>query len=430
MKIAIAGYGVEGKSNYEYWDTPENSLTIADERAELDGVPEGAQVVLGQGAFGKLADFDLVVRSAGASPHKITTNGKVWSATNEFFAKCPVPIIGVTGTKGKGTTCSLITSILRKAGKTVHLVGNIGAPALDILSEIREDDIVVYELSSFQLWDLEKSPHIAVVLMVEPDHLDVHESFEEYAQAKSNIAKFQTSDDVTIYHPTNKYSHQIASSGSGKKKRYGVVDDGGVYVKDDKFFTCDHAISSVDTLRIVGEHNRENACAAISAALTICPKLTDEQISAGLNDFTGLPHRLKFVSEIREVRYYDDSIATTPGSAIAALRAFDQPKIIILGGSDKGADYQEIIDVVKQTNSRVIAIGQTGERIYQICLEKGVEVERETGYMDEVVKHATTMSNPGDVVVLSPASASFDQYSSYTDRGEQFVTAVEMILNC
>ena len=430
MKIAIAGYGVEGKSNYAYWDTPDNSLTIVDERAELDGVPEGAQVVLGQGAFGKLADFDLVVRSAGVSPHKITTNGNIWSATNEFFAKCPVPIIGVTGTKGKGTTCSLITSILRKAGKTVHLVGNIGAPALDILPEIRENDIVVYELSSFQLWDLEKSPHIAVVLMIEPDHLDVHASFEEYVQAKSNIAKFQTSDDVIIYHPTNKYSNKIASSGNGKKQRYGVVDDGGVYVKDDKFFTHDHAICGVDTLHIAGEHNRENACAAISAALTICPELTDEQIAAGLKDFTGLPHRLKFVREIHGVRYYDDSIATTPGSAIAALRAFDQPKIIILGGSDKGADYQEIIDVVKQTNSRVLAIGQTGERIYQICLEKGVEVERETGYMDEVVKHATAMSNPGDVVILSPASASFDQYKSYTDRGEQFVAAVEMILNC
>lgn len=430
MKIAIAGYGVEGKSNYAYWNTPENSLTIVDERAELDGVPEGAQVVIGQGSFGKLADFDLVVRSAGVSPHKITTNGNIWSATNEFFAKCSVPIIGVTGTKGKGTTCSLITSILRKAGKTVHLVGNIGTPALDILPKIHENDIVVYELSSFQLWDLEKSPHIAVVLMVEPDHLDVHASFEEYVQAKSNIAKFQTSDDVTIYHPTNKYSHQIASSGNGKKKRYGVVDDGVAYIKDDKFFTHDHAICGVDTLHIAGMHNRENACAAISAALTICPKLTDEQISAGLKGFTGLPHRLKFVSETRGVRYYDDSIATTPGSAIAALRAFDQPKIIILGGSDKGADYQEVVDVAKQTNSRVLAIGQTGEKIYQICLEKGVEAERETGYMDEVVKRATTMSNPGDVVILSPASASFDQYKSYTDRGRQFVSAVEMILNC
>ena len=427
MRIAIAGYGVEGRSNYTYWNTPENSLTIVDERTELDDLPDGAESWLGQGVFEKLADFDMVIRSAGVAPRKIATNGKIWSATNEFFAKCPAPIIGVTGTKGKGTTCSLIASILRKAGKTVHLVGNIGTPALDVLPEIHESDIVVYELSSFQLWDLKKSPCIAVVLMIEPDHLDVHDSFEEYIQAKANIAKFQTADNLVIYHPTNKYSKQIASTGEGEKQRYGVSEDGGVYISENKFFTHNHAICSVYTLYIAGAHNRENACAAISATLAICPELTNEQISAGLADFSGLPHRLKFVHEIRGVRYYDDSIATTPGSAIAALRAFDQPKIIILGGSDKGADYHEIIDVAKQTNSRVLAIGQTGEKIYQICLDQGIAAERETGDMQKVVDHATNMARPGDVVMLSPASASFDQYKSYTDRGEQFVEAVERV---
>ena len=427
MRIAIAGYGVEGRSNYTYWNTPENSLTIVDERTELDDLPDGAEFWLGQGAFEKLADFDMVIRSAGVAPRKIATNGKIWSATNEFFAKCPAPIIGVTGTKGKGTTCSLITSILRKAGKTVHLVGNIGTPALDVLPEIHESDIVVYELSSFQLWDLEKSPRIAVVLMIEPDHLDVHENFEEYVQAKANIAKFQTADNLAIYHPTNKYSKQIASAGEGDKQRYSIPEDGGVYISENKFFTHNHAICSVDTLHIAGEHNRENACAAISAVLAICPELADDQISAGLADFSGLPHRLKFVREIRGVRYYDDSIATTPGSAIAALRAFERPKIIILGGSDKGADYHEIIDVTKQTNSRVLAIGRTGEKIYQICLDRSVTAERETGDMQSVVDHATNMARPGDVVILSPASASFDQYKNYTDRGEQFIEAVQIL---
>ena len=161
--------------------------------------------------------------------------------------------------------------------------------------------------------------------------------------------------------------------------------------------------------------------------LAICPELADDQISAGLADFSGLPHRLKFVREIRGVRYYDDSIATTPGSAIAALRAFERPKIIILGGSDKGADYHEIIDVTKQTNSRVLAIGRTGEKIYQICLDRSVTAERETGDMQSVVDHATNMARPGDVVILSPASASFDQYKNYTDRGEQFIEAVQIL---
>ena len=447
MKIAIAGYGVEGKSSYAYWNTPEHDVTIADERAVLDDAPEGAKTILGEGAFDKLQDFDLVIRSAGVAPRKITTNGKIWSATNEFFAQCAeknVPIIGVTGTKGKGTTCSLIASILRAAGETVHLVGNIGTPALDILPEIRENDIVVCELSSFQLWDLERSPQIAVVLMIEPDHLDVHADFEEYLEAKANIRRYQKSSDVCIYHPTNIFSEKVAATPlryetiEGRKgqdslldnaHKYAVSDDDEVYVEEGFFCIQGRQICSIDNLQIAGVHNVENACAAISAVTELpgWPKIiTREHVAEGLRNFHGLPHRLKFVRDIRGVRYYDDSIATTPGSAIAALRAFDQPKLIILGGSDKGADYSEIITVAKQTNSRVLAIGQTGAKIHQLCLERGVSVEREEGLMPDVVNHAAAMAHPGDIVILSPASASFDQYKSYADRGEQFVAAVNL----
>ena len=446
MKIAIAGYGVEGKSNYAYWNTPEHDVAIADERAVLDDVPEGVSTILGEGAFKKLQDFDLVIRSAGVAPRKITTHGKIWSATNEFFAQCAeknVPIIGVTGTKGKGTTCSLIASILRSAGETAHLVGNIGTPALDILPEIQENDIVVYELSSFQLWDLERSPQIAVVLMIEPDHLDVHADFEEYLEAKANIRRYQKYSDVCIYHPTNTFSEKVAGTPleyetveewKGKSSlifahKYAVDDDNEAYVRDGFFCVQGRQICSIDNLQIAGVHNVENACAAISAITELLDwrtVITDEHVAEGLRNFHGLPHRLKFVRDIRGVRYYDDSIATTPGSAIAALRAFNQPKLIILGGSDKGADYSEIITVAKQTNSRVLAIGQTGAKIHQLCLERGVSVEREEGLMPDVVNHAAAMAHPGDIVILSPASASFDQYKSYADRGEQFVAAVNL----
>ena len=439
MRIAIAGYGVEGRSNYTYWNTPENSLTIVDERTELDDLPDGAEFWLGQGAFEKLADFDMVIRSAGVAPRKIATNGKIWSATNEFFAKCPAPIIGVTGTKGKGTTCSLIASILRKAGKTVHLVGNIGTPALDVLPEIHESDIVVYELSSFQLWDLEKSPCIAVVLMIEPDHLDVHEDLGEYVAAKKNIRRYQRGYDSCFYHPTNELSRDIASTelvheptGSPTSidlaERYAVPDDGQAYVKDGFFCVQDRKICSIDHLKLPGAHNLENACAAISAIseLSCWSEISDEMIARGLADFTGLDHRLKFVREVGGVKYYDDSIATTPGSAIAALRSFDQPKIIILGGSEKGADYAEIIETAKEVRARVIAIGQTGRRMYELCKEKGVAVELlKNVNMRAIVKKARMQANSGDVVILSPASASFDMFKNAKDRGDQFVTAVE-----
>ena len=429
MRIAIAGFGIEGRSNYAYFRRvfPDAEVVIVDEHNLLENLPSEVDAILGDDAFSQLNDFDMVVRTAGLPPRKIVTTGKIWSATNEFFARCAekdITIIGVTGTKGKGTTSSLIASILRVAGKTVHLVGNIGVPALEVLSQIKPGDIVVYELSSFQLWDLERSPQIAVVLMIEPDHLDVHADFTEYILAKSRITRFQNASDRVIYHPTNRYSQSIAGSSDGRKQRYGAIEDGGVYVAENTFFVQKNAICGVDTLHLAGVHNWENACAAISAVLAVAPDATNGQIATGLSSFKGLSHRLKLIAEVRGVKYYDDSIATTPGSAIAALRAFDAPKIIILGGSDKGASYDEVITVAKETGARVIAVGQTGQIIYELCQQQGVTVEREEGLMHAVVERASRTATPGSVVILSPASASFDQYTSYVDRGNQFIEAV------
>ena len=278
MNIAIAGYGQEGKVSFDCWNKPENQLTIADEREQVDNLPEGAMTVLGADAFSKLGEFDLIVRSPSVNPRKLPYGDKVWSATNEFFVKCPAPIIGVTGTKGKGTTSSLIASILKAAGKTVHLVGNIGVPALAELPKINASDIVVYELSSFQLWDLKKSPHIAVVLAIEPDHLDVHDDVDDYVNAKTNIARFQNEGDTVVFNTNNQISSSIAGVSSAKKIGY-PYDIGDLE----------------NNLQIPGRHNIENASAAVAATSEY---VSDRSvIGRGLGSFTGLPHRLKFVAE-------------------------------------------------------------------------------------------------------------------------------------
>ncbi len=438
MKIAIAGYGAEGESNYQYWNTPENQVVIVDEHEPARPVPTDASIIIGDDAFSRLEGYDLVIRTAGLAPRKIKTDGKIWSATNEFFAQCPAPIVGVTGSKGKGTTSSLIASILRASGRTVHLVGNIGVPALDVLPQIAKNDIVVYELSSFQLWDLETSPHIAVVLMIEPDHLDVHDDMDEYVNAKANIRRHQTCDDICIYHPTNEYSRRIAMINlnvhgadvqAGAIGRYAIEDDNQVYVKDGMFMARNRNICSIAALQLPGVHNIENACAAISAALNV-GGVEPDAVREGLQNFTGLAHRLKHVREVEGVTYYDDSIATTPGSAIAAIHAFSQPKVLILGGSSKGADFTELAETAARSNVKVaILIGDEANKIesaLQLAGVKSVNLGSDVT-MDNVVLAASQQATAGDVVILSPSCASFGMFKNYGDRGDQFIAAVNAL---
>lgn len=430
MKVAIVGYGTEGAASYRYYSQLGADITIVDESEEpKQELPAGVKVQLGPDALDDLNGFDLVLRTPPIHPARLHTDGKVWSATREFFDKCPAPIIGITGTKGKGTTSSFIAEILKAAGETVHLVGNIGVPALDVLPQIKSKDIVVFELSSFQLWDSTDSPHVSVVLMIEPDHLDVHDSMADYINAKANIVRWQKPTDTAIYNPSNAISKRIANYSSGTKLPY--TEAPAAYVKNGSFYINEQKICSTSTVVIPGTHNLDNACAAITAAWQFTHD--PAAVEAGLHTFTGLPHRLKLVRKVDEVAYYDDSIATTPGSAIAAIAAFDEPKVLILGGSDKGAEYGELIAAIRNNLSSIrgiITIGETGRRIAELLknvkVQNGIDLGTSTT-MQEIVEKAKDLARPGDVVILSPASASFGMFKNYADRGEQFVIAVERL---
>lgn len=429
MKVAIAGYALEGRVNYQYWLSQGHDVTIVDERVlAAEELPEGATTLLGAGVLDDLHGFDLVVRTASLNPEKIKTDGQIWSATNEFFAKCPAGIIGVTGTKGKGTTSSLIASILEAAGKTVHLVGNIGTSALEALPAIKPDDIVVFELSSFQLWDIQKSPHIAVVLMIEPDHLNVHKDMDDYVKAKANIRAHQLDDDICIYHPTNSLSANIAhSTEQGAAMRYGISEDGAVYESQGYFCQREHNICSTDALQLLGRHNIENACAAISAVKSY--QIDDAAIEKGLRSFKGLPHRLEFVRTIQGVDYFNDSFSSAPGATIAAVSSFDKPEILILGGTDKGADFSPLVSELAGRNNlkRILLIGEIRHKLQGLLVEAGIADKvrlLDSQTMREVVATAQQEAQEGDVVLLSPACASFDMFRDFYDRGDQFRSLV------
>lgn len=426
MKIALLGYGIEGESAYTYLSSlhPGADFVVYDQaQTSKNELPEGVEFIGGVKDFQNI-EADLVVRTPAIRPDAVSASGEVTSVTRLFFEACPAPIVGVTGSKGKGTTSSLIASILRAGGHTAHLVGNIGEPALDALNNMSADDIVVYELSSFQLWDIDTSPHVAVVLMIEPDHLDVHADMDEYVAAKGRIAQYQTTDDVMVYNMNNNLSRQIAEQSAGHKVPYPAAQF--AHIQEGFFYYGDKKLCDTSALLLPGAHNQENTCAAIAAAW---PWVQDgKTIARGLGSFDGLPHHTKFVRELGGVEFYDDSIATTPGSAIAALRAFEQPKVIILGGSSKGADFTELAYEIAKSDIRcIVLMGEEADAIAEALETAHVAtycLMREAS-MRETVARAEEVAEPGDVVILSPACASFGMFKNYKDRGNQFIAAVE-----
>ena len=444
MKIALIGFGLEAKSAYDYFKSIDQNITfeIYDENSKSKiELPNGVKF------FGDFHDFskiqaDLIVRTPAVNPSRLPKSAKITSVTNLFFEKCPAPIIGVTGSKGKGTVSSFIAEILRAAGLKVYLVGNIGLPALNELSEIQKDDAVIYELSSFQLWDAQKSPHIAILNNLEVDHLDVHDGFEDYVAAKMNIAKNQTENDFFIFNVENPIVLKNVENLKNQLKAelQPFQDYNLAHIQENHFLWGDEVLFETNILKIPGEHNQKNACAAMIATFDfLCEKgFENEEIfdfwREGLSKFAGLPHRLKFVREFEGVRFYDDSIATTPGSAIAALNSFEKPKILILGGSNKGADLSGLIEKIakmpEQELRKVILMGAESEKLAQKLISSGFERFINLGAktnMQEVVKTAFENAKSGDVVILSPAHASFDMFKSYVDRGEQFVENVNLL---
>jgi UDP-N-acetylmuramoylalanine--D-glutamate ligase len=440
-KIAVLGLGIEGLSLVQYLSSKDALITVFDQKPELElgenfktAKRLNAKFSLSKTYLAKgLLGFDYIFRSPGVKlslPQlkKAQKEGiPISSATKLFFKECPGKVIGVTGTKGKGTTSTLIYQALKKSGQRVFLVGNIGQPALNVLKKLDKDSWVVYELSSFQLQDLRQSPAIAVVLFITSEHLDYHASVQEYIEAKAAIVKFQTPTNQAVLNADNKISSSFARQTKGKAYYFSrLKKTKGAYIRHKKEIILstgkkEACLGSVKNLKLLGEHNWENVTAAAAAASLA--GASPAAIKKAIFSFSGLEHRLEFVAKAGGVSFYNDSFSTTPETAIAAIRAFKKPLTLIAGGSEKGSDFTKLGKEISQSSVKnLILIGQMTSRIKKAVQNAGFKGKIITGLtqMAKIVKASLEAAQSGEIVLLSPACASFDMFVSYKARGQSF----------
>lgn len=441
MKIAIIGFGIEGQALAQYFSAKGYEITVCD-FAEKEKKTFGGRKIhyrFGPHYLDDLSGFDLIFRSPGIPYLKREfdfVRSKLTNLTKYFFENCPCAIIGVTGTKGKGTVSLLIYEILKadKQRGEVYLGGNIGQPPLEFLDKLKPDDIVVLELSSFQLQDLDRSPHIAVVLGITPDHMDYHQSMEEYIEAKKNIVRFQTRKDFAVLDFDNEISAGFAKATKAKTLGISIKKtiNEGAFMKVGSFIVkrgkTGTIVGQKGQTKLLGEHNIKNILAAATVANLLSEPV--ENITKVIQEWRGLPHRLEFIGEINGAKFYNDSASTNPDTAIAAIRSFNSPIILIVGGSEKSADFSLLgCEIAKRKNiKKVVLMGQTKQKIERAiesaCVksprpDSPLEIIGADSYM-EAFMVAKMLAADGDTVLLSPACASFDMFKNYAERGDLF----------
>lgn len=430
--IALARYLVAHGSEVTVTDIkPANLLTA--EIEQLADVP--VRFALGDHPAEVLDQASVVYLSAGIKPHEPPFAGRpnLSSLTELFFERCPAPIVGITGSAGKTTTTTLIGLMLEQGPKRVWVGGNIGKPLLNELDEMSLDDLVVLELSSFQLNRLQRSPHLAVVTNITPNHLDWHnESMQKYIDAKANIVSHQTSGDVAILNAADPESNALALRTQARVLRWNGKD---AFLKDDRLMLRGHdseyEICRAGELQIPGRHNVDNVLAAGLTAF-VCG-IAPQAIREVAIHFTGVQHRLQLVRELNGVSFYNDSIATAPERTLAALAVFEQPIVLIAGGRDKHLPLEDLADEATRKVKSVVLLGEAADLLVR-AFEAGKERNQAT-YPDirrvrdlsEAVCSASKAAAPGDVVLLSPACTSYDMYKDFEERGREFVRLVEAL---
>lgn len=436
-KVAIVGIGVSNLPLIDFLLKCGAKVTACDKQDRVKLIEtatslesKGVKLRLGEDYLSQL-DFDVIFKSPGIRPdipefEKARKNGAVVTSEMElFFEICPCEIIAVTGSDGKTTTTTLIGEMLKKEGYTCHIGGNIGKPLVSEVENMLPTDKAVLELSSFQLFTLEKSPKIAVVTNVTPNHLDWHKDFAEYTEAKKNIMKYQSESSVLVTNSDNDISKEIGLQAKGKNRSFSAKEEATVHLAGGAIYYCDEKIVNTDDIRIPGSHNVENYMAAIAA---VRDYVSNETIEYVAKNFGGVEHRIEFVRELNGIKFYNDSIASSPTRTMAALNSFDKKLILIAGGYDKKIPFDELGVKINEKVKNLVLVGHTAEKIKEAVLQAGNETNITVcEEFEQAVISAYSKAKPGDIVILSPACASFDLFKNFMVRGETFKNIVNSI---
>ena len=393
----------------------------------------GVDFVLGEHYLDVL-DEDVIFRTPGLHPRFLEQARErgitITSEMELFFAVCPCPIIGITGSDGKTTTTTLVCEMLKHAGHAVHLGGNIGRPLLPRVGEMREDDLAVVELSSFQLMGMKYSPRVAAITNLTPNHLDYHKDFDEYVQAKTAIYKNQKEGDRLVLNLDDEVTRSLKASGNlfciSKQRELA----NGVYLKNGRIYIAGQGeareLMAAADIRIPGAHNVYNMMMAAAVVQGWC---SDDDIRAVAATFGGVEHRIEFVREKGGVKYYNDSIASSPTRTIAGLNSFQQKVILIAGGYDKQIPYDVLGGPICEHVKTLIVTGATAPKIRDcvLAVPGGHPAVYEVDSLEVAVHEASHLAEPGDVVLMSPASASFDRFKNFMERGDLFKSLVHAL---
>ena len=448
-KVAVIGLGVSNLPLLDYLYEMKAQVTIFDERT-IDEISKdiinkitayGFEFSFGKNCLEKLKGFNIIFRSPSCLPtrpelQEEANRGAIVTTEVEMLMEmCPCKIIGVTGSDGKTTTTSMINAILQKAGYNTFLGGNIGTPLFTKLPEIKPDDIVVLELSSFQLMNMKISPDIAVITNITPNHLNIHKDYEEYIEAKKNIFKYQNENGILILNYDNDITRECKKEAKGKVVFFSSLNklDNGFIVNEEIIKECEDRVrkSILNTNEIIlrGNHNFQNIATALAATKTLVD--TDIAVEA-IKEFKPVEHRIEFVKEIEGVKWYNDSASSSPTRTLSGINAFKENIILIAGGYDKNLDYKPLAIPILEKVSTLILIGDTAEKIFDVVKEESEKQNKSINiYMcdslEQTIELAVKSSKKGDVVLFSPASASFDMFKNFADRGQKFKNLVNNI---